>query len=79
MSLEACEEAYVELSREIFTPKNPNQGALSWLSWGRGKDFLQANGRFDHKALENAIKKRIKMSKFDEDVLLKDEDPKCKV
>jgi hypothetical protein len=77
MTLEECEDAYLRLSEEIFNPKR------SVFSPLRGKDFLQANGKFDHKVLEEEIKriivKRPKFASEGESTLLQDPDPHCKV
>lgn len=74
MSLDECEDAYLDISERIFTPKRSKVNPF------RGKDFLLADGKFDYKALEKAIKETISQdSKFDESSLLKDPDPKCKV
>ena len=74
MTLEACEDAYLKLSKKIFTPRSGN-------ILMQKMDFLNANGKFDEKVLENAIKECIKI-KFPEmspeNVLLKDPDPSCK-
>lgn len=51
MSLEQCENAYRKLSSDIFAPKRS-----SWNLFGRGKDFLTSDGKFDAKELEHAIK-----------------------
>jgi nitrite reductase/ring-hydroxylating ferredoxin subunit len=74
MTLNECEDAYLNLSERIFTPKR------SIFSPLRGKDFLLADGKFDYKALEEAIKDIIgRTPGFDESSLLKDPDPQCKV
>lgn len=51
MSLEQCENAYRKLSSDIFAPRRS-----SWNIFGRGRDFLASDGRFDAKELEHAIK-----------------------
>ena len=78
MSLDACEQAYVDLSKEIFTAAGSSVFSRARSLLGKEK-FLQVNGRFDAKALEEAIKKTTRGQSFSEDILLKDDDPKCKV
>lgn len=74
MTLDQCEDAYLKLSEQIFTPKRSKYNLL------RGKDFLLADGKFDHEILEKAIKDIIVQDLgFDESTLLKDSDPKCNV
>lgn len=82
--LDACEEVFIEFSREIFsTVVLFSLSWLFWLSWlsrfFKGNRFLQANGRFDAKVLENVIKRTIKRESFPVDVSLKDKDSRCKV
>lgn len=75
MTLEECEDSYLKLSERIFTPTR------HWLNiFGQGKDFLQADGRFDANALETAIKECIR-TKMPEDTLLMDQEtnPSCRV
>jgi hypothetical protein len=76
MTLDECEEAYLKLSRRIFQPK---RGKLS--KGLKVVDFLQANGKFDSKVLEDAIKECIGSPerKLSEDSLLKEQSPPCKV
>lgn len=76
MSLDECEDAYLGLSKRIFEPKRPK-----WNKAGRGKDFLMANGRFDHRILEEAIKEIVsKRLGMEESTLLHESaDPQCKV
>jgi hypothetical protein len=75
MSLEECEDAYLQLSEQIFTPTRQRSNFF-----GHAKDFLKADGRFDAKALENAIKECVRR-KMPEDSLLKDpeDNPSCRV
>ena len=72
MTLDECEEAYLRLSKKIFQPK---RGKLN--KGMKMVDFLQANGRFDSKVLEEAIKECIK-GKLPEDSLLKEPSPSCR-
>ena len=75
MSLEDCEMAYLALSRKIFTPKRQKGNLV-----GKGKDFLTADGKFDARVLEEEIIKLLKnLPDSDEDTLLKDLEPKCRV
>ncbi len=75
MTLQECEDAYLDLSKEIFTPRS--QG--SWNPLWSTKTFLDVRGRFDSKVLEEAIKKYIQKMNFPDDILLKDDKPECKV
>lgn len=77
MSLEDCESAYIDLSKEIFTPRKSNYRLI-----GRGVDFVNAAGKFDAEVLENAIKKIIERhsdSTSSEVELLSNAEPECKV
>ncbi|KAI9789028.1 MAG: hypothetical protein M1816_006383 [Peltula sp. TS41687] len=75
MSLDDCEKAYLNLSREIFTPVRRKVNVP-----GKVYDFLQANGKFDSEPLERSIKTILSGKGMSEDELLKefDEDA-CKV
>jgi hypothetical protein len=74
MTLNECEDAYLNLSEQIFELKRSKFNPL------RSKDFLLADGKFDYKVLEEAIKDIIVRNPgFDESALLKDPDPQCKV
>lgn len=74
MTIEQCEDAYLRLSERIFTPKRSRMNPL------RSKDFLRADGKFDHKMLEEATKEIIvKVAGMEEGALLKDPDLSCKV
>ncbi|KAF9630389.1 hypothetical protein BFW01_g951 [Lasiodiplodia theobromae] len=75
MSLEECERAYLDLSREIFTPRKQSYPFI-----GRGVDLVNAYGKFDAKVLENAIKKIIEARSTSPEVeLLSNPEPECKV
>ncbi|KAI9853123.1 MAG: hypothetical protein M1824_001536 [Vezdaea acicularis] len=75
MSLEDCETAYLTLSRKIFTPKRRKRNLF-----GKGKDFLNADGKFDARVVEQEIIKLLKdLPDCDEDTLLKDSESKCRV
>jgi hypothetical protein len=73
MRLDDCEDAYLELSKQIFTPKRHRANLF-----GQSKDFLQADGKFDGAVLAAAIKRCISKV-MDEDALLKDPTSLCKV
>lgn len=73
MSLEDCENGYLEMSKSVFTPRRHKINIP-----GRTKDFLQANGRFNSSTLESAIRKFTR-DFASEDALLKDERSPCKV
>ncbi len=51
MSLEDCSKACLELSEQIFTPAR-YQGNF----FGRSKDFISLNAKFDTEKFESAIK-----------------------
>lgn len=77
MSLAQCQAAYLKLSERIFNPKRHQINVL-----GRSADFLQANGKFNSKELEKAIKEVvIEYAKSEKPLeeLLQDSDPRCKV
>ncbi|KAH0562548.1 hypothetical protein GP486_002769 [Trichoglossum hirsutum] len=75
MSLRDCEKAYLQLSERIFNPKRHSLHAF-----GKAKDFLMANGKFDSQALEDAIKEVVvSIAKMPEGELLQDPEPECKV
>ncbi|KAI9670322.1 MAG: hypothetical protein M1831_006536 [Alyxoria varia] len=74
MSIKDCEDAYCKLSSDIFNPKRHRWDPR------RTKDFLNANGKFDHTILEDLIKEKIKDSKLSEQSLLHDDrQDGCKV
>ena len=73
MSLDQCEDAYLNLSAEIFKPKQSSFNFVARL-W----DLSQANPRFDAKVLEDAMKSTIRKVEG-EDALLKDEASCCKM
>ncbi|KAL1959071.1 hypothetical protein VTO42DRAFT_2857 [Malbranchea cinnamomea] len=75
MTLDECEQAYLTLSESIFQPKREK-----WRVISRAADLAQAKGRFDARALEQAIKETIRSKGLDPNTaLLKDDDPRCKV
>jgi hypothetical protein len=70
ITLDKCEDAYLNLSEQIFNPKRSKFNPL------RSKDFLLADRKFDYKVLEEAIKDIIvRIPGFEELTLLKDPDP----
>lgn len=75
MTLDECERAYLELSKEIFTP---SKSSYPWI--GRGIDIVNANGKVDATVLENAIKKMIERHSTSSEVeLLSNPETECKV
>jgi len=54
MSIDQCEEAYLQLSEEIFTLRRANANVL-----GKAYDFLNADGKFSTQSLEVNIKRLI--------------------
>jgi hypothetical protein len=54
MTLEECEDAYLRLAEKIFSPKRSTMNPL------RVPDYFQANGKFDHKVLEDAVRSELK-------------------
>ncbi len=54
MTLEECEDAYLRLAEKIFSPKRSTMNPL------RVPDYFQANGKFDHKVLEDAVRFELK-------------------
>jgi len=76
MPLEACEEAYIGLIKDIF--HTSSLGAIPWaVKLFKGDKYSPVKGRFSAKPLEDAIKRIINAQNMSEDVLLKDGDPKC--
>ncbi|KFY22519.1 hypothetical protein V493_06531 [Pseudogymnoascus sp. VKM F-4281 (FW-2241)] len=76
MTISECIEAYMELSKAIFTPKR------SWSSPIRGVEYLNGDGKFDSLFLEKEIKNQIRKSKLgegDDQILLQDPGSPCKV
>ncbi|RPA79808.1 FabD/lysophospholipase-like protein [Ascobolus immersus RN42] len=75
MSIDECEDAYLQLSRRIFTPARKDVDVA-----GRVYDFLKANGKFDAKPLEEIVKHLLIERGLSEDELLLDKDEdSCKV
>ena len=54
MTLEECEDAYLRLAEKIFSPKRSTINPL------RVPDYFQANGKFDHRVLEDAVRFELK-------------------
>jgi hypothetical protein len=75
MSIDGCRKAYLKLSERIFCPKRRATNLF-----GQATDFLLANGRFDCQELEAIIKEVIvEDCRLEEDILLQEPDPCCKV
>jgi len=75
LSVAQTKQAYLDVSKRIFTKRR------SGFNFGsRAYDFLLANGKFDSKSMEEAIKTIItEYAKVPYETLLKDEDGPCKV
>jgi len=73
MDIQTCIDAYIELSKTVFTPRKRNR------VFGRVFQNVIGNAAFNHKALEQAIKKIVSQSQGDEDAPLLEDEPKCKV
>jgi predicted acylesterase/phospholipase RssA len=69
MSLDECEEAYLNLSRMIFAPVHHKANAT-----GRLVNFVEAKGKFKHKPLEQCIKDILGRKGLPEDQLLREDD-----
>ena len=70
MSIRDCIDAYIRLSDKVF--KKIHHSPVNWKG--------RAQGRFDHEALETAIKDVVVGAGLPEDALLKDDRPdSCKV
>jgi hypothetical protein len=70
MDIDACINAYIEMSDKIFHKKHHRVNVKNG----------QVQGRFDSEELERAIKKIIRSQSLDEDALLIDQpDTPCKV
>lgn len=75
MSLDECEQKYLEMSARIFTRARSRANVI-----GRGYDFLQANGKFSFEPLEDTIKEILIDLGWPTDSLLLNEDADaCKV
>lgn len=72
MTLEECEDAYLDLSRDIFKPLRNKVNPKKYT------DMWHAKASFDTKALEQAIQKTI-VAKQPLDSLLYDDESDCKV
>lgn len=77
MSLGDCERAYVDLSKQIITPKRNKADPRRLF------EFLRARGKFNHHALEQCVKYAMMNGGMDEDTLLHEFDEEtnrpCKV
>lgn len=75
MSLDDCQAAYLKISERIFNPKRNKLNAV-----GRAKDFLLADGKFDYREVEDAIKDVLQQDcGLPEATLLQDPDTQSKV
>lgn len=74
MTLEECEDAYLKLSKRIFTAKRSR-----WNKPMQALDFLEADGKFDAEILELAIREVIKAKEGSDEGLLKHDESSCKV
>ncbi|KIM95351.1 hypothetical protein OIDMADRAFT_134438, partial [Oidiodendron maius Zn] len=75
MSIDECEEAYIDLSERIFTA-NRSKGNIV----GRGLDFINIRGKFPTESLEACVKDVVKSKGLPEDELLYNiSDDGCKV
>jgi len=75
MSIDECEEVYVELSQKIFAPHRSKANIV-----GQGLDFVNARGKFSSEALQASIKDVVKSKGFSEDQLFYNQDNgRCKV
>lgn len=68
MSIAEVEEAFLEMSGEIFRPRKRHWANLI----GRALDYVKASARFDDEVLKQAIIKIIRKKGFDENGLLRD-------
>ena len=73
MSLQECEDAYLQLSQRIFSPARAKGNVI-----GRGYDFYQANGKFSSAPLEDGIRDLLLNRGFRDDELLFEPDPSKK-
>lgn len=74
MSLADVQSAYVDFSKQVFTPKRHTANPA------RLYDYLQANGTFDAQPLNDLIEGILTGNGMQKDTLLKDESPNhCKV
>ena len=75
MSIDQCEDVYVDLAQKIFVPHRSKANIV-----GQGLDFVNARGKFSSEALEAGIKDVVKSKGFSEDQLFfNQEDGGCKV
>jgi patatin-like phospholipase/acyl hydrolase len=75
MSIAECKNAYLSLSRAVFTPVRSKANVP-----GKTLDFLKANGKFDHEVLEKCITQILNDKGHSKETLLSDNDEDaCKV
>jgi hypothetical protein len=75
MSIDQCEDVYVDLSERIFTERRAAGNVI-----GQGLDFFNARGKFSTDILEAAIKDVVKSRGFsEEELFFNQSDDGCKV
>jgi hypothetical protein len=75
MTIDQCEEAFVDMSEKIFTPRR-SQGNFV----GQGLDFVNARGKFSTETLEACVKDVVRSRELSEDELFyKQGNDGCKV
>jgi hypothetical protein len=75
MTIDECEDVYVELAQKIFVPNRSKANIV-----GQALDFVNARGKFSSEALEAGIKDVVKSKGFSDDQLFyNQEDGGCKV
>jgi hypothetical protein len=75
MSIDECEEVYVELAQKIFVPNRSQANIV-----GQAYDFVNVRGKFSSEALEAGIKNAVRSKGISEDQLFDNlEDDGCKV
>lgn len=67
MSRAACEEAYIRLSDEIFSPHRRTMDPR------RLTDLVNAEGKFDASILERFVMQKIREAGLEQNALLKDD------
>jgi len=77
MDVEACIDAYLQLSADVFQPKRCNINIL-----GKAKDKVKVRERFDSEKLKQSIQTIVDKAEEDEGKdakLRKEANPKCRV
>lgn len=78
MDVTSCIDAYLKISGEVFQSKK--RSILNVL--GKARDMWHVQGKFDHRRLENAMKRIIQRARLDPEAKLKDVsqgEPGCRV